>query len=291
MLFCNTLIDINFLDAYIVSMKTFILLYLIPAFLSLTSCHQIALEDISSMDIKYQFVNLKSATERKKSMDEQLKFAQVNFQALDAVYGKELTKAEIDKLVNDGIYDKATREASLLIPGEVGVYLSTIQKALPNAVDSKNSITVTFEDDVVIPYDIDLQFRQALKAVPDDWDILYLGCYQNYYVRPPDWTIIGPYMPTSIAKAKAYQYPLCASDETHRVYNTPWIQLDGGCVAGMYAYAVRSSSAQKLLKKLVPMKKAVDRALTTLVGEGQIRAYCLKPELVRVNTTVPSTIR
>lgn len=267
-------------------MKTFIFLCLF-----LSACHQIKLEDLSSTDIKYQFVNLKRSPERKKSMEDQLKLAQVNFQTLDAVEGKALSNQDIDKLVTQNIYDKETRDKSLLSPGELGVYLSTIQKALPSAISNTKEITVTFEDDVVIPYDINSQFKQALKAVPDDWDILYLGCYQNYFVRPPDWKLIGPYTPTIINEAKAYQYPICASDETHRVYQTPWIELDGGCVAGMYAYAVRASSAQKLLKKLAPIKHAVDRTITTLVGQGQIKAYCLKPELVRVNTDIPSTIR
>jgi len=271
-------------------MKTHIFYYLIIFCLLLTSCQQVKLEDISSASIKYQFVNLKRSPERKKTMDDQLGLAQVNFQALDAVDGKELKDTEIDKLVDNGVYDKTTRQKSLLSPGELGVYLSTIQKALPNALNT-DSLTVTFEDDVVIPYYIDLQFREALKAVPDDWDILYLGCYQNYMVRRRDGAISGPYTPVSLAQAQGYEYPLCASDESHRVYNTPWIQLDGGCVAGMYAYVVRAKSAQKLLKKLVPIQFAVDRTITTLVGQGQIRAYCLKPELVHANVTIPSTIR
>jgi len=272
-------------------MITHIFYYLLIFCLLLTSCHQVKLEDMSSTNIKYQFVNLKRSPERKKKMDDQLNLAQVNFQALEAVDGKELSDAEIDKLVDTGVYDKETRDKALLSPGELGVYLSTIQKALPNAASDKDSITVTFEDDVVIPYDIDLQFRQALRAVPDDWDILYLGCYQNYLVRARDGAISGPYTPITFAQREKYEYPLCASDETHRVYNTPWIQVDGGCVAGMYAYGVRATSAQKLLEKLVPMRHAVDRTITTLVGHGQIRAYCLKPELVRANVAIPSTIR
>lgn len=265
--------------------------FFILILLSLAGCHQTALEDFSSMNINYQFVNLKSAIERKQKMEAQLKLANVNFQPIDAIYGKDLTNEDIDDLVNNGTYDKSTRENFPLLPGELGVYLSTLNKALPNAAANQDSITVTFEDDVVIPYDLEIQFRQALKAVPADWDILYLGCYHNYFARPPEWSVIGPYMPTVSEEAKGYTHRLCTGDESFRIYNTPWVQLDGGCVAGMYAYAVRASSAQKLLEKLVPMKKAVDVAIRTLVGQGQIKAYCLKPELIRVNTTLPSSIR
>lgn len=277
-------------------MKKSLLLYLIESVMSLSiilsgaSCHQVALEDLSSMDTQYQYINLKTADERRQGMENQLKIASIKYQRIEAVYGKDLSAKDLDDMVNSGLYDRTVKEKSPLKPGEVGVYLSNINKAIPNAIKNSNSITVTFEDDVIIPSDVDIQFKQALKAVPADWDILYLGCYQNYYVTL-DGKIIGPYLPTSIDDAKAYKYPLCATGETHRVEGTPWIQLDGSCVAGLYAYALRKKSAEKIAGMLRPIRQAIDRQLTEYVGVGKLQAYCLSPELIRVNTTIPSTIR
>ena len=256
--------------------------------LFITNCGQISLEDFSSMKRKYQFINLKASVDRKEKMEEQLKIAQVNFERLDAVWGKKIPKEELDLLVKEGVFDKNARNKKLS-PGEIGIYLSTLNKSLPKAIANKDTITITFEDDTIIPYDVDVQLEQALKAVPKDWDILYLGCYQNYWTTL-EGGVIGPFLPKS-KETKDYKYPLCAVDESRRIYQTPWIQVDGGCVAGMYAYALRPESAQKLKKALIPIKQAVDRELTTLTGQGLIRAYCLNPELIRANTTVPSTIR
>lgn len=277
-------------------MKKALLLYFIKravvfAFILFgTSCHQVALEDLSSMDTQYQYINLKRDTERRQGMENQLKITQIKYQRIDAVYGKDLSPKELDDMVNKGLYDRNIKEKYPLKPGEVGVYLSNINKAIPNAIKNSDAITITFEDDVVIPADTDIQFKQALKAVPADWDILYLGCYQNYYVTL-DGKIIGPYLPKGLEDAKAYKYPLCATGESHRVEGTPWIQLDGSCVAGLYAYALRKKSAEKILGMLTPIRQAIDRQLTDYVGTGKLQAYCLSPELIRVNTTIPSTIR
>lgn len=259
--------------------------------LLISGCHEVSFHDLSTMGIKYQFINLKSATERRETLEAELTLAKVNYKVIDAVYGKALTPKQIEALVNHQVYDQETAVKKTLSPGELGVYLSNLQKALPNAVENKNSITVTFEDDVVIPYDIDGQFRQALKAVPDDFDILYLGCYHNYLVSTKEGKVIGPYTPTRLPGTEEYRWPLCNASEKTRVFGTPWVEVDGGCVAGLYAYAVTEKSAAKLLKLLVPIRVPIDMAITELVGKGKIRAYCLKPELIRVNTAIPSTIR
>ena len=267
--------------------------------LMLAGCGGVSLGDFSSSKIKYQYINLNANPslkpeedpnlKRKEKMDAQLKLAKVDYQRLEAVLGRGLSKKDLDDLVKNGEFDADVRSKSSLKPGEIGVYLSTLDKSLHNAIANKDTITITLEDDTIIPYDVDEQLEQALKAVPKDWDILYLGCYQNYLTTFAGG-VIGPFTPRS-QETKDYKYPLCSVDEGRRVYQTPWIQLDGGCVAGMYAYAVRPESAQKLKKALIPITQAVDRKLTTLVGQGTIKAYCLNPELIRANTNVASTIR
>ncbi|USN50754.1 MAG: glycosyltransferase family 25 protein [Myxococcales bacterium] len=258
--------------------------------LFLVSCSSVDLKDFSALDIKYQFINLKTAKERRENTENQLKLAGLKYHIVDAVYGKDLSPKDIDTLVKNGIYAEKVKQKSILKPGEIGVYLSNIEKALPNAIKNRDSITVTFEDDVVIPIDIETQFKQALKATPSDWDILYLGCYNNYRVTLTG-EIIGPYMPTSLKDSKIYKYLLCATDDKYRVAYTPWLQLDGSCIAGAYAYAVRGDSAKKIKEMLTPIRQPIDNQLTELIGKGKLNAYCLNPELVRVNTTIPSTIR
>jgi GR25 family glycosyltransferase involved in LPS biosynthesis len=259
-------------------------------FLLFAGCGQTHLVDYSSSKIKYQFVNLKKDVDRKQKMEAQLNLAKVDYQVLEAVYGKELSKDYLDGLVKGGVFDANVRARSLLKPGEIGVYLSTLEKALPNAIANKDTITVTFEDDAIIPYDVDAQFRLALTAVPKDWDILYLGCNQNNRTSGSE-QVVGPYLPVASGVGQKYIYPLCPTGEMYRIYGTPWIQLDKSCTAGAYAYAVRSSSAQKLLHMLKPMRIAVDMELASLAGSGKIKAYCLNPELIRADTIIPSTIR
>lgn len=266
-------------------------LVLVVLCLNALSCKPIALEDQSTLAIKLQFINLLSATERRETMNGQLDLASVDYSAINAVVGRTLTPADIDQLVQDGIYDPTTRAQNPLSSGELGIYLSNLTKAIPAAIQNAGAITVTLEDDVVVPYDVEVQFKQALKAVPADWDILYLGCYQGYLAAPPNWGAVGPYTPSSFPEMKDYLYTLCGVDESQHVHGTPWVQLDGNCVAGLFAYALRPESAQKLSRLLVPMKRPIDLEIRARISNNEITAYCLNPELIRVNTTIPSTIR
>lgn len=268
--------------------------------LMLAGCGGVSLGDFSSSKIKYQYINLNANPslkpeedpnlKRKEKMDAQLKLAKVDYQRLEAVLGRGLSKKDLDDLVKNGEFDADVRSKSSLKPGEIGVYLSTLHKALPEAIKNQDAITVTFEDDAIIPHDVDVQFRLALRAVPEDWDVLYLGCNQNNSTAGGQ-RVVGPYLPTVMGAGKEYTYPLCPTGEMNRIYGTPWIQLDKSCTAGLYAYAVRLSSAQKLLQWLKPMRIPVDMEVASLVGSGKIKAYCLNPELIRADTDIPSTIR
>jgi glycosyl transferase family 25 len=99
-----------------------------------------------------------------------------------------------------------------------------------------------FEDDALFVEDFQAKFDQAMRNVPDDWDMLYLGAhllqkepYNDYWVRSLE----------------------CSS--TH-------------------AYAVRGPIKDRLIKEGMTTARHIDVSYATLHKE--IKAYAARPTLV-----------
>lgn len=92
----------------------------------------------------------------------------INPSYIYAINGQYL---DIDKLKNDGIVIN-----NKLTKGEIGCYLSHIHM-LKKALESNKQVLI-IEDDAKIEVDT-FQKIKALKDIPEDWDILFIG--YNYY--------------------------------------------------------------------------------------------------------------
>ena len=261
------------------------------------------LEDISSSAISYHVVSLKNAQQRRKAISvqfeamNQVTFAinqvaksekqePVSHDFIDALLGRDLDK---QALAREGYY-----ELDSLKDGELGLFRTTTQIILPMAAASKdNSLFVVLEDDVVLAADLDFSFRQALKWVPADWDILYLGCFQNALLGEND-QVLSPFHPPQMAHDKGKGNNLCPTSAATRIFGTSFVKLDNHCTPGTWAYTLSNRSAKKvseLLKDMMPLNRPIDEAYRILIGGDKLNVYCLNPELVRPHYALPSTIR
>ncbi len=247
--------------------------------------------DLSSASLKYHVVNLDVATNRLKLMTDQLQLANIPFNRISAVLGKGKPDSFFEDLVSRGILDKKTWQSHARSAGEIGLYVTTVNSIFPTAISyGDDTLSLILEDDVIIPIDLEYQFRQALSAVPEDFDILYLGCFQFYHADSKG-SVIGPFTPLSLDNSKKYIWDICPPESLTRVSGSPWMKMSADCTPGTWAYAVTGRSAKKIAPSLIPMTAAIDHKIKILIGENKINGYCLKPELIRTNELLPSSIR
>lgn len=244
---------------------------------------ELELVDISSWPRKFIYLNLDRSPVRNKEMIAELNHAKVNYERFGAVDGKKL---DFQKLVNEGVYDEETFKTSPLKAGEIGVYLSNIKYLESLTKKSAESLEILLEDDVIIPADVNDELNLAFKMVPKDWDLLYLGCYLDIQSDPHKNDLVqSPYN-----KNPRFS-PVCRGD-MEVVPGTPWLKLDQRCTAGAYAYTANIKHSDKILDLVKPIKAPIDVRYQHLYrANGELKAYCLKPNLIRTKYSIPSTIR
>lgn len=109
-------------------------------------------------------INLKRRTDRKKSMVKEFsKVADVlDAEFIEAIDGKDL-------------YDKPQRYWTT----ELYACVLSHKKAIQRAKDNKLDMVLICEDDVVFCEDFDVRLTNYFKEVPSDWNMMYLGFFDN----------------------------------------------------------------------------------------------------------------
>lgn len=237
--------------------------------------------DISSWPVKISYLNLDRSTERKDLMEAQLNAAKLSYERLVAVEGKNQVQAELRR---KGLLEAEHKFERPLSAGEIGVFLSNLKYFDLVESGTHEQIHILFEDDVIIPVDLEAEIKTALKTVPDDWGLLYFGCYlDNQYSPKRGALVVSPFL------REEGLAPICPLRKMNPVEGTPWVKLTNSCTAGGYAYAVRKKAVENLRKFILPMRHPVDDSLRR--GYSEFKAYCLNPNLIRTRYSTESTIR
>jgi len=259
------------------------------------------LADFSDYRLEYRVVSLPDSVNRRNFMSAQFNTLKAAVEFTDKANNKEPEVINVDFI--DAIFGKDLDRVVLaredyLVPGtlrdgELGLLRTTTENVLPLAMAMEdNAILTLFEDDVVIPADTHFGFRDALRAAPKDWDILFLGCNRDLMCDETS-NVRSRFLAKRVLEGLSMGN-LCPASARKPVPNTPWEQLNGECTPGTWAYALRNSSARKIsdfLKESAPLRYPIDDIYRRLVEEGKLRAYCLDHDLVRPNFAMPSHIR
>jgi GR25 family glycosyltransferase involved in LPS biosynthesis len=148
-----------------------------------------------------------------------------------------------------------------LNPGEMGIYLSTMELCKCLVDDPQNEYYVLLEDDLVISRNI-LSVDTYISRIPSDWDILFLG-YSDYY---------------------------CKQDKhIHEPFNQTYVKMQTDCMPCNHAVVVRKRAAQYLLNFAFPMEYPID-VLYQLHCEN-LNIYLIHPRVFVVASGLPSTIQ
>jgi len=146
--------------------------------------------------------------------------------------------------------------------GSLGCAISHIRLWEKLSQYSEDQIFLIFEDDIILCENFNKKFSKALINLPEDFDILYLGSGSTRIQDICYWE----------------------SNNIFKAFNPR---------RGLYAYAITSRSARKLVKLVKPINilyGGIDTKLGKLVRQNKILAYHIFPSLVDVNLSIASNI-
>ena len=182
------------------------------------------------------------------------------FKRFPAINGNELDIEELKRIgmlrIDDNSFPYSKHITKDTLKGSIGCALSHIRlwKSLKSTPGEHFLI---LEDDSIIDVDILDNINKYIKDVPDDWDILFLGGSRVY----------GRRVNNNIIKAE---------------YINNWMNC------GLFAYIIKKSAINKLLKKAVPITNYIDMQINKFYG-NDIKAYYTYPTLIKHNYDYGST--
>ncbi len=202
-------------------------------------------------------VNLERSTYRRKFILNYLAKLGIQGEVITAVEGSKL---DLDKLKEDGVYsEQAATEAfsrQLSMP-EIGCSLSHIniyKRMVSNNVEQ----ALIIEDDVMFDEGVSNTFKNILKNIPDDWEII-----QFYYHNCKDYEELSE----NIARFNSKK---CLPN-------------------GSLGYVIKKSAAVKMLGNVFPVRYPADSMLGRSPRWGVVM-YGSIPQLMVLNNIFPTEI-
>ena len=199
-------------------------------------------------------INLDRAPDRLKRIDLHLKRLGIKYERIQAVDGKTLTKNEIRA--------STTKHCGMFCTkGAIGCALSH-KAAWKLAVDRRLKQFLVLEDDAHLTKDFNNRFTKIWQHVPNDWDMVYLGCTTGCGDRKDytalDWGMTGAFMTNSFIKNK--QSP------KQRYVNEHICVPDSA--SATHAYALTGSAAATLISRMDKVSGFghVDQLITYEIG-------------------------
>lgn len=198
---------------------------------------------------KYSFViNLDKDIHRMKTLEPELKREGIQFERFSAILGKDLD-------LNSNKCNKYFTENAkkTLKRGQMGCSMShiTIWETIANMNDANDDdIFFIMEDDIIVPKNFYKRLETYTKELPNDWDMCLLGTNSMY--------------------GKKYSKHLLFKNKSSK-HSGNW---------GLYAYMIKKSTANKLLKTCEQMDSTIDHYLDKqFYISGNV--YFFNPSLVK----------
>lgn len=201
-------------------------------------------------------------TEKYKKVEKEFSALGVQTNLFPAVYGKNLSKEELESLVHPyALYTiqngrRLNFEISTL--GAVGCSLSHI-KLWQHLLNSGEEAIHVLEDDANVSSDKE-QINKFLEAVPSDWELVFLG----------------------FGKSLTAGKDLKVSEDVYRV--TSYVALT-------HSYIINRRGAEKLLAKALPIVHAIDAHIPMTAMYGGLVAYRPSKQHIKQAYTLYSSVQ
>jgi len=249
--------------------------------------------DLSLINDYFDYIyvlTLKRAQDRHRSIESTLDGVDYHF-----FYGIDKRALTCEAVIRDGIYDdaahrrtKRTRRSMNL--GEVACALS--HRAIYQDILDKGYEKVLILEDDVLPCRENISlFKEVIKELPEEWELVLLG----YYGEKP---------PTARHKLEQKIYYLCHYlylDNWHKV-NKQWIReiclspysdhlYTLGKALGAHAYAMTAAAAEKFIHYQTPVILQADRVFNYYKADCGLNAFAVRPKLFSLSdSSYPSYI-
>jgi GR25 family glycosyltransferase involved in LPS biosynthesis len=215
--------------------------------------HKLYYGNIEEKQDAFMFVlNLDRSKGRMENARKQLLRENINYVRIPAVDGKMLDLKDLEE--RNLLQFVPERTGRKLTPGEVGCTLSH-RKFWYEVIRRKLPIAIVLEDDFQISAGFLRSWEKILEDVPQDWDILYLGC-------------------------RAQEESGCHAQKTNTTLDGKFTIVTENCDPAAHAYAVNQRSARKLAEASLPVMDPSDGYIARDFLAKGFKAYCANPELI-----------
>ncbi|QLB41059.1 glycosyltransferase family 25 protein [Mannheimia pernigra] len=199
-------------------------------------------------------ISLKDST-RRKEISARLNSLELDFQFVDAVYGKELTQEQL-KQIDFEYYPQKYAAKKPLTLGEIGCALSHI-KMYEYIVANNIPEAIILEDDAIVSLYFKQILKDVLRKVPARREIIF---FDHGKAK------VFPIMRNLVERYRLARYLKPSKNSKRSIIRTT-------------AYLITQDGAKKLLKCAYPVRLPSD-FLTGLLQMTDIHAYGVEPACV-----------
>lgn len=199
-------------------------------------------------------ISLKDST-RRKEISARLNSLELDFQFVDAVYGKELTQEQL-KQIDFEFYPQKYAAKKPLTLGEIGCALSHI-KMYEHIVANNIPEAIILEDDAIVSLYFKQILKDVLRKVPARREIIF---FDHGKAK------VFPIMRNLVERYRLARYLKPSKNSKRSIIRTT-------------AYLITQDGAKKLLKFAYPVRLPSD-FLTGLLQMTDIQAYGVEPACV-----------
>jgi glycosyl transferase family 25 len=239
---------------------------------------------------KIFIINLKDSPHRLKKVAKEYRNKHIKFDVFEAINGR-CKKVSICKQKQKTFSErygvqygnrianpKERVPASSLTLSQRLIYMETIRQGWERVLIS--------EDDVWLTDDVEKRFKQAIKELPDDWDMLYLGCGAECGVKgiSEKKTKRNKYL-TDLAEHYDVAWHVSVKEDLRSTCDDCKIHSSQLTIpehpGGTWNYAVSNKGARKLLEIMGNrIGQHCDKIYPVAIAEGKIKAYALDPPVI-----------
>lgn len=219
-------------------------------------------------------VSVPRFTERHKKVQQHLEGLSFDF-----FWGADKLQLDFELVKSDGTYDEKMakqlqRQGKELNHGEVACSLSH-RMVYEEMIKQNWKKILILEDDVLPLYDDLALLPDALKELPPNWELVYLGYLKHETVTPS-------------LKRKQFFYKIISSlglmkwnrKMVNNFLPVPYSRhlKKAGFHDCTHAYAITTEAAKKLLAAQTPVVYRADDLLSSTIMKGELKAFVTVPK-------------
>jgi glycosyl transferase family 25 len=213
-------------------------------------------------------INMDKDTDRLEKVTKECKKFNINFERFNGVDPLKLSKKELNKYVS--------KICQNICPnGIIGCGVSHM-KIYEDALKNNYKNILVLEDDVFFSDDIYEELNKAMIELPEDYDILYLGCL-GWYNKQPKYNIdFYNLLYYLLSKCKSECKSKCKNNKLmnnkYKYIHVPELPLSA------HAMMISNKGCKKLLNLIEKLNYHID--MTIAVKSNELNIYTTKKQLI-----------